>query len=298
MRLTDILLHSSLPVRELTEAETCTLKKTLLEMYKDIAFACEKENLTVMLGGGSCVGAVRHNGFIPWDDDMDINMLRADYDKFPAALEKYFPGKYNLRGPLVSEDCSLSFIKIGKRGTLLKTVYEFENEKPEIAIDLFPFENIPDGKFSRLIFGFCNNLLLYIAVCVKLYMRRNCPATKLLCSTKEGKKSLLRRFFVGKIFSFRSYSEWYEKCDKLAKKYKSKETKFVTCPTGRRHFFGEILPKSDIFPVKKVSFEGVPAKIFGNYNKYLSSLYGDYMQIPPPEKREKHFIVELDFGKY
>ena len=87
MNLTGLLLHSSLPVRELSESESSQLKRTLLEMYRDISFACEKEGLTLFLGGGSCLGAVRHKGFIPWDDDLDLNMLRMDYDMFPAALE-------------------------------------------------------------------------------------------------------------------------------------------------------------------------------------------------------------------
>lgn len=297
MNLTDLLLHSNLPIRELSENEATKLKKTLLEMFKDISNVCEKENLTVFLGGGSCLGAVRHKGFIPWDDDLDLNMLRKDYDKFPVALEKYFPGKYFLRGPGVSEDYSLPFIKIERLGTLLKTVYEFENEKPAIGIDLFPLENIPDNKVSRFIFGLRNNLLQYISVCVKLYCRRECPVTKLLCSTKEGKNALKPRFLIGKFFSYRSYKNWYKKCDKLAQKYKNKTTKDITCPTGRGHFFGEILHVENIFPPAECSFEGESAKIYGNYNTYLSNLYGDYMEVPPPEKREKHFIIEIDFGK-
>ncbi len=297
MNLTELLLHSNLPIRELSETEAAKLKNTLLEMYKDISYACEKENLIVFLGGGSCLGAVRHKGFIPWDDDLDLNMFRADYDKFPSALQKHFPGKYELRGPGVSEDYSLPFIKIEKRGTVLKTVYEFEDEQSAIGIDLFPLENIPDNKLSRCIFGFRNNLLQYIGVCVKLYERRECPVTKLLCSTKEGKKSLKRRFLLGKIFSYMNYKEWYKKCDKIAQKYKNRNTKDVTCPTGRCHFFGEILQIGSILPPAECTFEGEPAKIYGDYDTYLSALYGDYMQVPAPEKREKHFIVEIDFGE-
>ena len=297
MRLTEIILHSNLPVRELSEAESSKLKRTLLEMYKDIAFACEKEGLTVFLGGGSCLGAVRHKGFIPWDDDIDLNMLRADYDRFPAALKKHFPEKYDLRGPGLSEDYFYQFIKIEKRGTLLKTIYDFEDEKPQVGIDLFPIENIPDNKLSRLVFGFRNNLLNYIGLCVKLYLRRDCPFAKLIYSTKEGKKSLRRRFFMGQLFSFRNYKKWYEKGDRLAQKYKNRKTKCTSCPTGRKHFFGEILELADIFPPSDCIFEGVPSKIYGGHVKYLSALFGNYMQLPPPEKREKHFIVDMDLGK-
>ena len=185
MNLTELLLKSNIPIHELSEEESKKLKKTLLEMFKDINYACEQENLTVMLGGGSCLGAVRHKGFIPWDDDLDLNMLRSDYDKFPEALEKYFPNKYNLVGPNVSKKFALPFIKIEKKGTYIKTVYEYENEFPAIGIDLFPLENIPNSKVRRLIHGLWNNFYQYIAICVKLWQRRDCLVTKLLLSTKE-----------------------------------------------------------------------------------------------------------------
>lgn len=297
MNLTQLLLNSDLPIHELTEDESRKLKSVLLEMFKDIRFVCEAENLTVMLGGGSCLGAVRHKGFIPWDDDLDLNMLRSDYDRFPAILEKYFPEKYSLTGPGVSDKYELPFIKIEKKGTVIKTVYEYEEESPAIGIDLFPLENIPDGKIVRLFHGFWNNFYQYIAVCTKLWQRRSCLVTKLLWSTKEGRASLRRRFFIGWIFSFKNYQHWYEKCDKIAKKYKDRNTECVTVPTGRRHYFGEIQRRSDVLPVRECLFEDERAFVYNNTEKYLSALYGNYMQIPPPKSREKHFIVKIDFGE-
>ena len=68
-------------------------------------------------------------------------------------------------------------------------------------------------------------------------------------------------------------------------------------PTGRCHYFGEIQKLTDIIPYSECEFEGIKAKICGNYNKYLSALYGNYMQLPPMEKREKHFIIDIDFGE-
>lgn len=265
-------------------------------MYRDISFACEKEGLTLFLGGGSCLGAVRHKGFIPWDDDIDLNMLRADYEKLPSALEKHFPGKYKLKGPGLSDEYLYPFVKIEKRGTLIRTVLEIEGENPGIGIDLFPLDCVPDNKLSRLIFGFRNTLVYYIAICVKLYAHRSSPAIKLIRSTKEGRKSLNFRLFLGGLFSFRSYKNWYRKFDRLAQKYKKRKTRCITCSSGRNHFFGEMLPLKEVLPPFDCTFEGLPAKIYGNYDRYLSSLYGDYMQLPPPEKRERHFILQLDFG--
>ena len=297
MNLTELLLKSNIPIHELSENESRKLKDTFLDMFKDIQFVCEKENLSLMLGGGSCLGAIRHEGFIPWDDDLDLNMLRSDYEKFPVLLNKYLPEKYKLDGLGYSDDFRLPFIKIERKNTIIKTVYEYENEFPAIGIDLFPIENIPNNKITRLIHGVCNNFYQYIAVCTKLWQRRDCPVTKMIISTKEGKKSLSKRFFIGRLFSFKSYQNWYIKCDKIAKKYLDKNTEFVTIPTGRCHYFGEIQKLSDILPPRECKFETEKAYVYNKAEKYLTALYGDFMKLPPLEKREKHFIVMIDFGE-
>ncbi len=87
MRLTDLILKSKLTVREITPQESSKLKFVLLEIYSDILKVCKKNKLTCFLAGGSCLGAIRHNGFIPWDDDFDLLMLRQEYDKLPQLLE-------------------------------------------------------------------------------------------------------------------------------------------------------------------------------------------------------------------
>lgn len=295
MRLTDLLLKSKLPVRELTDEESNQLKNTMLEMYKDILVVCKKYNLIAFLGGGSCLGAIRHKGYIPWDDDLDLLMLRNDYDKLPKALLSEFPGKYEIIGHGSSEKFEYPFIKILKKGTLLRTIYDYPEEKPMVWVDVFPVENIPDNRIKRFIHGIRCNFFMYMALCTKLYQRRTCPFSKLLLSTKDGKRQLYFRFFIGKLFCFKPYQKWYEKFDRIAKKYMNKKTNFTAIPTGRKHYFGEIFEKSDILPTADCEFEGVKSVIYGNYKKYLSNLYGDYMQIPPEDKREKHFIVEIKF---
>ena len=79
MNLAQLILQSNLPVHELTEEQSKTLKAAFVQMYLDILAVCEKHHLTLMMGGGSCLGTIRHKGFIPWDDDIDLNMMRKDY---------------------------------------------------------------------------------------------------------------------------------------------------------------------------------------------------------------------------
>lgn len=296
MKLTQILLNSGLPIRELTSEENRKLKETLLEIYQDVYEVCEKHGFTLMLGGGSCLGAVRHKGFIPWDDDIDLNMFRNEYDLLPAALEEMFPGKYQLVGGGCNGDYQYPFIKIGKRGTCLQTIYDLEKEYPCISIDLFPVENIPQSLVKRVIHGILCNLFQYIALCLKLYQRRSCMSTAFICSSKIGYKKIRWRFFVARIFDGKSYVEWYKFFDMIAQKYKNILTEYTTTPTGRKHYFGEIQRKDDILPVINCLFENIDAKIYKNYKKYLLDLYGEsYMDLPPETEREKHFIVSIRF---
>lgn len=298
MRLTQILLNSGLPIRELTSEENRKLKETLLEICKDVYAVCEKNNFTLMLGGGTCLGAVRHKGFIPWDDDMDLNMFRNEYNLLPAALEEMFPGKYELIGGGYKGDYRVPFVKIGKKGTLLKTIYEIDNERPCIYVDLFPIENIPRNTFIRLIHGVACDVVYFIAICAKLYQRRNCMFTEFICNSKKTYKKIKLRFLVGKLFNGKSYMDWYRKFDLISKKYSSLKTEYTSIPTGRKHYFGEIQKKDDILPVIKCLFQDIEANICRNYTKYLTSLYGDdYMTLPPENERECHFIVSIDFGE-
>lgn len=288
------MLNSKIPLREISDEESKRLKHTLLSIYKDILCVCNENSLTVYLGGGSCLGAVRHNGFIPWDDDLDLNMFREEYNQLPLLLEKKFPGKYRVVGPGYTEDNPYNFIKIEKLGTKLKTVFETENETPGIGIDIFPMEFIPKNPILNKIHGIRLNAIFYIAICTKLFQKPS-MADRVLLSVPKGKKKILFRKFIGFCFSWRTFTKWIEKGDKIAsKKY---ESDMMTIPSGRRHYFGEIQKKSVFIPAVKHDFEGIESNIPNGYDKYLTALYGDYMQIPPVEKREKHFIVEIDFGR-
>lgn len=295
MNLTQMILQSKLPTYEYTAQELQQLQDTLTEIYQDILSACHKHGLTAMLGGGSCLGAIRHQGFIPWDDDLDLLMLRNDYDRLPRIIEQEYAGKYRCIGPHLPEGSNLPFIKIEKVGTVCKSIYDLPNESPCINIDVFALDNVPDNKLVRLWHGTMLNGINYLTICIRLYKRRECYFTQLLESTPEGRKSIRTRLLIGRLFAFINDKKLNQRFDRLAAKYANRQTRNLGIPTGRRHYFGEIHPKDTILPVSECTFSGITSYAPHDYDRYLTRLYDNYMQIPPVEKRERHFGVELKF---
>lgn len=294
MNITKILIQSQYPFQEISPEELEQLKKVYLDIFKDIYTACKKHDINVMLSGGACLGAIRHNGFIPWDDDMDIMLMRNEYEKLPQILLSEFPDKYICTGPNISDHTNISFMRIEKKGTLLKSVYDNPQEHNNIFIDVFPIDNIPDSIIVRVFNSVIADTIHYIALCMKYYDHRECPMTTILLSSPIGKKEIKVRLFIGKLFSFlTNYTYLFNILDNFIARHRNKITKYVGVPSSRR-YLREIYPSDTILPVSYHKFEDIDAApIPNNSDVYLKTLYGDYMQLPPVEKRERHFIVEM-----
>ena len=282
-------------LREMSAAEQKQLKEALLEEYKVIADFCEKHGLVVFLGGGSCLGAVRHKGFIPWDDDLDLNMPRADYDKLIALIELgEFPDGYEFSYPSKNKDSKNPFLKIYVKNTKNVEIYDVGTSFPKgINIDVFPMENVPSNKLLRYIKAFCFEIVNMIAVSSFYYENKNPQLEEFVNMDEDLNKMYRTRCRLGKMFSWVGHRRLTYWADKIAQ-YK-KDSEYVTYPTGRRHYLGEIMPRSVFLPVSKGIFEGVEVNLPAQPEKYLENLYGKtYMQVPPPEKRERHFVVEFE----
>ena len=293
--LNDAANHSD-AVRELEADELVRLKDTLTDMLQDVLHVCERHGIALMLAGGSALGAVRHRGFIPWDDDLDLMMTRADYMRLCAVFEQELGGDYLLVAPNHEPLGLTRFPKIMKRGTVLRSVTDVGAPPPcGIYLDIFLLDNIPSNHAVRFVKGMWCNLLMFIGSRVYLYERDNPIFDAHMSGTKETKKALRTSLKIGKLFSFVPSIKWSDWVDK-AVRYR-KKTGLLGLPTGRKHYFGEIFRESVFLPPSSGMFEGHEVPIPADCDAYLENLYGDYMRIPPPEKREKHFIVELKFGK-
>ena len=277
-------------IRFLTDDELRNLKKIMFECYQDVAEVCKKNNLSIMLGGGSALGAVRHRGYIPWDDDFDALMPRKDFEKLKKIFEKELGEKYILNSPNYHGVSNNRFPKVLINGTRYVEVGSDQKSKyNKIKIDIFILENIPNNIIIRYLKGAWCTFLMYICSRVETFEDKNSYFSK-----TDVAASMKFRRFIGRLFSFKNTSEWRNIVDKACQ-YKH-DTDYLGIPTGRKHYFGEILSKSCYLPVSQGIFEGQAVSLPGDYDKYLSNLYGDYMKLPPIEKREKHSIVDIDFS--
>lgn len=284
-------------LRELTPEENQALKENLVAMFQDVWNICQKYNLTIMLGGGSALGCVRHEGFIPWDDDLDLMMPRSDYEVLKTVFEKELGPKYILSAPNYKGKAKARFPKIIKKNTTMKELTDVNSDLPcGIFLDIFLIENIPENMVLRKIKGLWCSALMFASTQAFWYEHR-CDALKAyMCQTNEGKKSYCIRMGLGSLFSIIPSWRWFNAVDKTIQ-YNGK-TEFVGMPTGRKHYFGEIHSRNVLLPVSFGSFCGEKAPLPGKTDIYLKKLYGEhYMELPPENKREKHFIVEFNLNE-
>ena len=123
------------------------IQKLELKILKEIIRICKKEKIEYFLIGGSALGAIRHEGFIPWDDDIDVGMTRENYDNFLRVAEQYLGEEFYLQSPSSDRKSPYSYSKLMLKGTLFLE-YAQRNLKTQsgIYVDIFPFDEVPDNE--------------------------------------------------------------------------------------------------------------------------------------------------------
>lgn len=257
---------------------------------------CEEHHLTYFCVGGTVIGAVRHGGLIPWDDDIDVAMPRPDYDRFMDICQNSNLGDYELASPAM-KDYPCYFAKFCDRRTSL---IEIENVPClyGVYIDVFPIDGTAPTKeeATRLMKRFKrvgNKLNACLArLTLSEYLRL---ATK----PKEWGRMAVQTmcWLTGREFIRKRI---INQLDKIARKYDFEDAKYIA-NYGGAWAEKEIHPKPWVIPTTKMQFEGMEVNIPGNYHEYLTQMYGDYMQLPPEEKRVSHHFhayVDLNNRSY
>ncbi len=301
MKLSTVELFKNLKSssKQLIHVEGETLlkyQKVLIGISEDIIEVCEEENIPYYLLGGSALGAVRHKGFIPWDDDMDMGILGDDFESFVAAFknkhsDKYWVHTYN------TPDYGILTNRIRLKNSICRAREDVNNEECGFYVDIFRIENTFNNRILYNIHGaLCMGMGLLLS-CRNFYKNRDL----MLELSKDNKK--VRRVFnikicIGKFLSICSLQWWAVNTQRCYALCKNSSSKYVTIPAGRKHYFGETLLRTVFGKPVDCDFEGHRWKIPQNAHAYLSNLYGDYMKIPTVEDRESHVLLELSFPEH
>lgn len=264
------------PLRKLQLAE--------LEVLKEIVRICENENIHYYLMGGTFLGAVRHKGFIPWDDDIDIGMPRDDYERFLEIVQiKINKEEYELQTYKNNKEYNYYPARIiDKR---IKILNESAKNKQIVYawVDIFPLDGMPSNVIISKIHQF------------RLLFRR--AMSKFACfddvvNLKDVNRPLIEKILIwfGMHFKFLkkiNKLKQFNKIDKLLKKYPINKSKYYVNFMGA-YRFKEMFKKEIYGNTAKYDFETEKLVAPSNYHKVLSQMYGDYMKIPSEHQRNKH----------
>lgn len=277
---------------EISDADLRRLQLVLVGIVADIHTVCRENGLTYMLGGGTALGACRHKGFIPWDDDVDLNLPRADYDRFIPLFRAQFGEKYWIHTPADTSGYGLALGRIRLKGTCVKTREDLANAQAECGafVDIFIVENAPSSPFLRLLHGFGSLALGFLYSCRKFFYERR-YVHRWAGENAKISGAFRLKLVLGFFTAFASLDFWTRLWDRWNRLCRNDESEYVTVPVGRRHYFGELTRRAGFCETVDVEWEGAARKASKDLDGYMLRLYGpDFMMPPPPEKREKHIL--------
>lgn len=264
-----------------------TIHNILLSYLLQVDQICKKHNIKYFLAGGTLLGAVRHNGFIPWDDDADVMMLREDYDKFLQVVEQELPPNVVLHTPKTDSQNHCVFTKLRINNTMFATKWTSKhlNVHNGIFFDVLCHDKTSNGALGRKI-HLQLTLLTRSLVFNKWYNRKVNNGHKVQSAIATVLKNILPMKFL----------EWAQ--NKCLAWYKNKDSDYLYDGMGRNVYNGDF-PRYYLDDTIQWEFEGHSFPIPKEYDKYLTYLYGNYKEMVPASSRQtSHSILVMDLGEY
>lgn len=256
------------------------LKHVQLDILKHVDGFCRKHSIRYFMSGGSLIGAIRHKGFIPWDDDIDIMMLRPDYEKFIAEYSEKDSSYYRVHSSRLDKHFTLPYAKVDNSKTVL--IEHIEHPLSiGVNIDVFPIDIIPQDKEEqkRIFNNFMKQMMLFSLKQVSLNKDRTFFKNVFL-------------FFSHIFLKPLSLSTIVSRIEKNAMRYINEESPKYCGVAVWGYGIREVNLLSNYSTALEAPFEDMVVTIPVGYDNYLRGVYGDYMQLPPEEKRVTHHDFE------
>lgn len=258
------------------------LQKVILLIVKDIDELCRKNGIEYYLFGGSAIGAVRHKGFIPWDDDLDIVMDHVNYNKFIKVCRNQLDSnKYYFQEGMI--DWPSLYSKVRLKGTKLEESESFgdDDTKKGIFVDVFKLDNAPDSSILRTWQYVCGKYLLSYCLLKRSYKRASFKKKILMTLAYTLNLKCLRNFIANQLV-----------------KYNNSDTKMFASFGARFKYKNSFYKREWYANPLYLPFEDTTLPVPEKYDELLTQIYGDYMTPPPVSEQQGWHMKKVDFGIY
>lgn len=278
---------TSHPPLDLSPEQIRGMQLKSLQMFNYLKAFCDEQGLLVYFCGGCCIGALRHKGFIPWDDDVDVFMPREDYERLTVLWSQYADtDRYTFVRSTRDEVSGDLMAKICDNTTTCITTYQVNKDIPQgLSLDILPLDGYPDGAFAR-------RVQVFWALIFSLFCAQSVP------TNHGGVLAVGSRFLLGLIRSPETRYRIWRYAEKKMSRHAIADCTAITELCSGPGYMRNRYPASAFASAVCKEFEGglVPLPI--GYDRYLSIAFGDYMKLPPEDKRKPHHEVAfLDLDK-